>query len=68
MGTVVVVASLLVVLVAGWATPGRYDGGPGVKTRLPLAYQILVFQVGIVLVAAVLGTVAAVWQAAQELA
>jgi two-component system CitB family sensor kinase len=38
-----------------------------VKTRLPLAYQILVFQVGIVLVAAVLGTVAAVWQAAQEL-
>ena len=37
------------------------------KTRLPLAYQILVFQVGIVLVAAVLGTVAAVWQAAQEL-
>jgi two-component system CitB family sensor kinase len=38
-----------------------------VKTRLPLAYQILVFQVAIILVSAVLGAGAAVWQASQEL-
>lgn len=37
------------------------------RTRLPLATQILTFQVGIVLVAALLGGVAAVWQAAREL-
>ena len=37
------------------------------KTRLPLAYQILAFQVAILLVAAALGTAAAVWQARQEL-
>ncbi|HSP09093.1 MAG TPA: sensor histidine kinase [Candidatus Dormibacteraeota bacterium] len=37
------------------------------KTRLPLAYQILVFQVAIILLSAVLGAAAAVWQANQEL-
>jgi sensor histidine kinase regulating citrate/malate metabolism len=38
-----------------------------VKTRLPLAYQILVFQVAIIVLSAVLGAAAAVWQASQEL-
>ncbi len=38
-----------------------------VKTRLPLAYQILVFQVAIILLSAVMGAAAAVWQASQEL-
>lgn len=37
------------------------------RRRLPLATQILAFQVGIVLLAALLGGVAAVWQAAREL-
>ncbi len=37
------------------------------RTRLPLAYQILAFQVCIVVLAALLGAVAAVWQARQEL-
>jgi two-component system CitB family sensor kinase len=37
------------------------------KTRLPLAYQILVFQVSIILLSALLGAGAAVWQARQEL-
>ena len=37
------------------------------KTRLPLAYQILVFQVAIIVLSAVLGAAAAVWQASQEL-
>ncbi|HVC78328.1 MAG TPA: sensor histidine kinase [Candidatus Micrarchaeaceae archaeon] len=37
------------------------------KTRLPLAYQILVFQVAIILLSALMGTAAAVWQASQEL-
>ncbi|HEX3507803.1 MAG TPA: sensor histidine kinase [Candidatus Dormibacteraeota bacterium] len=37
------------------------------KTRLPLAYQILVFQVGIILLSALLGAAAAVWQASQQL-
>src|SRR5207245_388853 len=40
---------------------------PSVKTRLPLAYQILVFQVAIIVLSAVLGAAAAVWQASQEL-
>jgi two-component system, CitB family, sensor kinase len=38
-----------------------------VKTRLPLAYQILVFQVGIILLAALMGAAATVWQASQQL-
>jgi two-component system CitB family sensor kinase len=38
-----------------------------VKTRLPLAYQILGFQVAIILVSALIGAAAAVWQASQEL-
>ncbi len=38
-----------------------------VKTRLPLAYQILVFQVAIIVLSAVVGAAAAVWQASQEL-
>jgi two-component system CitB family sensor kinase len=38
-----------------------------VKTRLPLAYQILAFQVAIILLAALMGAGAAVWQASQGL-
>ena len=38
-----------------------------VKTRLPLAYQILVFQAAIILLSALIGAAAAVWQASQEL-
>jgi two-component system, CitB family, sensor kinase len=38
-----------------------------VKTRLPLAYQILVFQVAIILLSALMGAAAALWQARQEL-
>lgn len=38
-----------------------------VKTRLPLAYQILAFQVAIILLSALIGAGAAVWQASQEL-
>ena len=38
-----------------------------VKTRLPLAYQILVFQVGIILLSALMGAAATVWQASQQL-
>ena len=37
------------------------------RTRLPLAYQILVFQVAIILLSALMGAGAAVWQASQEL-
>ena len=37
------------------------------KTRLPLAYQILAFQVAIILLSALIGAAAAVWQASQEL-
>ncbi|HEV2028937.1 MAG TPA: sensor histidine kinase, partial [Candidatus Dormibacteraeota bacterium] len=37
------------------------------KTRLPLAYQILVFQVAIILLSALMGAAAALWQARQEL-
>src|SRR5712664_2670961 len=38
-----------------------------VKARLPLAYQILVFQVAIILLSALIGAAAAVWQASKEL-
>jgi two-component system, CitB family, sensor kinase len=38
-----------------------------VKTRLPLAYQILAFQVAIILLSALMGAAAAVWQASQQL-
>ncbi len=37
------------------------------RTRLPLAYQILGFQVAIILLSALIGAAAAVWQASQEL-
>ncbi len=37
------------------------------KTRLPLAYQILGFQLAIILLSALIGAGAAVWQASQEL-
>ena len=37
------------------------------KTRLPLAYQIIVFQFTIILLSALIGGAAAVWQAGQEL-
>lgn len=37
------------------------------KTRLPLTYQILVFQVAIILLSALLGAGAAIWQASQAL-
>ncbi len=37
------------------------------KQRLPLAYQILILQVAIVLVAALAGTAAAIWEARQQL-
>ena len=61
--------NVLVVLVAG---PTGWPGttiscGSHVKTRLPLAYQILVFQVAIILLSALIGAAAAVWQASQEL-
>src|SRR5438552_14572794 len=45
-----------------------YDRGRStVKTRVPLAYQILAFQVAIILLSALMGAGAAVWQASQEL-
>jgi two-component system CitB family sensor kinase len=37
------------------------------KTRLPLAYQILAFQVAIILLSALMGVGAALWQASQGL-
>ena len=37
------------------------------RTRLPLAYQILGFQVAIILLSALIGAATAVWQASQEL-
>src|SRR6266568_1105598 len=52
------------------ARNGDVIGSPGndsVKRRLPLAYQILVFQVAIILLSALMGAAAAVWQASQEL-
>ena len=59
----------MVVLVAvrGGGAPG-YDGARfELKTRFSLAYQILALQVGIVVLAALAGTVAAIWQAHSEL-
>src|SRR5258706_510786 len=52
--------------------PGRWNGLRsrgilGLKTRLPLAYQILAFQVAIILLSALMGVGAAVWQASQGL-
>ena len=45
-----------------------YDRGRfPVKTRVPLAYQILLFQVAIILLSALMGAAAAVWQASQQL-
>ena len=45
-----------------------YDRGRStVKTRVPLAYQILLFQVAIILLSALMGAAAAVWQASQQL-
>jgi two-component system CitB family sensor kinase len=38
-----------------------------VKTRLPLAYQILAFQVAIISLSALIGAAAAVWQASSQL-
>src|SRR5438105_9579897 len=63
-----VVMAVLVVLVAGGfvrSVLGSVD--QALKTRLPLAYQILGFQVAIILVSALIGAAAAVWQAGQEL-
>ena len=60
--------AVLVVLVAGGfvrSVLGSVD--QALKTRLPLAYQILGFQVAIILVSALIGAAAAVWQASQEL-
>jgi len=37
------------------------------KTRVPLAYQILALQVGIIIISALAGAFAAIWQARQEL-
>jgi two-component system CitB family sensor kinase len=45
----------------------RSPGNDSVKRRLPLAYQILVFQVAIILLSALMGAAAAVWQASQQL-
>src|SRR4030088_1851266 len=45
----------------------RSRGNLLVKTRLPLAYQILAFQVAIILLSALMGAAAALWQARQEL-
>src|ERR1700716_3234452 len=42
-------------------------GTLAVKTRLPLTYQILVFQVAIILLSALMGAAAAIWQAGQAL-
>ena len=55
-----------------WSPAGRviayYDRWAAVvRTRLPLAYQILAFQVAIILLSALIGAAAAVWQASQEL-
>src|SRR5260221_12108197 len=52
--------------------PGRWNGLRsrgilGLKTRLPLAYQILAFQVAIILLSALMGVGAAVCQASQGL-
>src|SRR5438477_2291984 len=63
-----VVVAVLVVLVAGRRVPSVLrSGDQTLKTRLPLAYQILGFQVAIILLSALIGAAAAVWQASQEL-
>src|ERR1700694_5870737 len=49
---------------------GDVIGSPGnhsVKTRFPLAYQTLVFRPAILLLSALMGAAAALWQASQEL-
>src|SRR5690242_2635705 len=49
-------------------TASYYDRDKiAVKTRLPLAYQILLFQVAIILLSALIGAGAAVWQASRQL-
>lgn len=40
---------------------------PDMRARLPLAYQILLFQVAIIVLSALMGAAAAVWQASQQL-
>src|SRR6267143_3489981 len=45
----------------------RSRGNLGLKTRLPLAYQILVFQVAIILLSALMGAGAALWQTSQQI-
>jgi two-component system CitB family sensor kinase len=52
---------------AGYGDVIGSRGNDSVKRRLPLAYQILVFQVAIILLSALMGAAAAVWQASQEL-
>ncbi|TMC09196.1 MAG: sensor histidine kinase, partial [Chloroflexi bacterium] len=37
------------------------------KTRIPLAHQLLALQVGIILLSALMGAVAAIWQASDQL-
>src|SRR3981081_3406440 len=64
-----VVVAVLVVLVSA---PPRLDvlssrDQTQVKTRLPLAYQILVFQVAIILLSALIGAAASVWHERQDL-
>ena len=63
-----VVVAVLVVLVVRCYPAHTYDQRWNtVKTRLPLTYQILIFQVAIILVSALLGAAAAIWQASQAL-
>jgi len=58
---------VVLVAVRGGGAPG-YDGARfELNTRFSLAYQILALQVGIVVLAALAGTVAAIWQAHSEL-
>src|SRR5712692_5795772 len=45
----------------------RSRGILGLKTRLPLAYQILAFQVAIILLSALMGAGAALWQTSQQI-
>ena len=59
--------AFLVVLVDGAPRGLVLPSQVSVRTRLPLAYQILAFQVAIILLAALIGAAAAVWQASQEL-
>jgi len=64
-----VVVAILVVLVLASFRPDVLSSRDQteLKTRLPLAYQILVFQVAIILLSALIGGAAAIWQAGQEL-